>query len=449
MRLITMYAVACIMACLFIFNNEVAYAQDDKNEIKANELIAEAQASSSGSERRELYDKALKLLEKAGYGLEANAIIADAMVEVKDYTNAARYYGYAKDDFKKEGLMKIGAAYIIDAEEDPKKASTYYNKAISYYRKAKEEELGNKMVGDSHFEQGIDHYDWALTNYVRANAIEDIGKVAEAYYAAGEKYYGTAAEAYSRAGNTEYFIKSGDLYFEIGDYEAAYAQYDTANHMDGIIKFADQMASMGDFTSANLQYRKVANYYEAQQNTDKLLSLAKKVYERGSYEQAAIFYEKAGKQKEAQKAELYHAIKMLDLSQAEDIAEKSGNTEMAGVIKKNWNYLEDLKEVAERFDQIKGDEPFVQMQLNEATQKREPNADDMKVFENHYNSFKGDILGELNTLSSTYNRLSDSSLQLIMRQRFVEYGAVRNVMDTNTFKRKLSDGQVQAQHLYM
>ena len=43
----------------------------------------------------------------------------------------------------------------------------------------------------------------------------------------------------------------------------AYAQYDTAKYMEGIIKFSDKMFSMGDMHSANLQYSKVADYYEA------------------------------------------------------------------------------------------------------------------------------------------------------------------------------------------
>ena len=449
MQSIITYATTCLIISLLWLTPNYAYAQEDKNEIKANELIEEAATNSSPSERRVLYEKALKLLEKAGYDKKANAIIADAMVEIKDYNSAARYYGYAEPEQKKEGLMKIGDAYIQDAKEEPAKALKHYDKAVSYYGKAKEKNLGYIRVGDAYFEEGIESYENALKNYVFGKASDKINLLGDTYYAAGEKYYSFAAKAYSLVGTEENFIKSGNLYFDIAEYELAYAQYDTAKYMDGIIKFSDKMFSLGDVNSGNLQYSKVADFYEKKGNDDKLLSLAVKLYDSGRYNLAALFYQKAGVNDKAAKCELYHAIKAFDLPQAEAISTQMSDAVMTAVLKKNTSYLESFKAIATLFDQIKKDEPYVQMRLNETTQKNEPDKADMKIFEENYNALRSDILKELNNLTITFGKLSDETLKKIVRQRFLEYGAVRNILDPLTFKQKLSDSEVKTVDTFM
>ena len=62
-----------------------------------------------------------------------------------------------------------------------------------------------------------------------------------------------------------------------------------------------------------------------------------------------------------------------------------------------------------------------------------PSEADQKTLEDYYKSIRDQIIKNVYTVSAAYAKLKDEDLKKFTRQRFLQFGAIRNILDNETF----------------
>lgn len=442
-------AITVLGVCFLMFIGLSVYAQD-KNTAKAEEALKKA-VTQKGEDKQDLLKKAEDLYVKSGLTQkDAYAKIADALVEAKDYTGAQTFYGRAGGDNKTEGFKKIADGYLEDAgSADAKNEPKLLKKVIDNYTKAKDPKTGYAKVGDYYMAKGPDFLQQALDNYEQGGASEQLTKIAEDFYSKGAEFYPKAAYAYEKTGTPEGYKKAGDIYWSIKDTSKAYAAYDKGNDMDGIKKYADALYAKGDVDAANAQYQKISDYYIANKNIDGLTKLAKAAFDKADYGLAAMYYEKMSDTKNAEKAQSYDALFKFDFDEAVKHFDASEDHETAKAIQDNLKVLQTLQPIIDEFELIKNNQPYVGSETNEVTGKKVENAKDKANFIAYYKAYISSVSDKVFQVSAAYAKLNNSTLKQVVQKRFLQYGAVRNLLNNDTFTKKKEKAQVKVDDIIM
>jgi hypothetical protein len=232
--------------------------------------------------------------------------------------------------------------------------------------------------------------------------------------------------------NEEGYKKAGDLYFSAGDYSNAFTAYDKGGVAEGIKKYADKLYEEGDASSADAQYVKAAEVFATKQNNTALVDMAKTAEERGKYTMAADFYTKGGEPNKATKARAYGNLTTFDFEGAKTEFTTFGDAEMVKAIDANMKYLTPLKDAATFLDDTKLAAPRIDP--TDATTAEQNTM--------YYKDNLSSIVDNVYIVSTNVSKITNPALKDALMRKFKQYGAVRNVLDPNTFAKKLKKEQV-------
>ena len=82
---------------------------------KGKETLVKAMEQKDAAKRNEMVQKATESFQKGGMKREMYALIGDAFLEKKDFTNAQSNYSRCDKPEKKEGMKKLAEAYVEEA----------------------------------------------------------------------------------------------------------------------------------------------------------------------------------------------------------------------------------------------------------------------------------------------------------------------------------------------
>ncbi len=421
-----------IMCCLFIAPTLIA---QDKNVIKADELLAKGVESTNATEKRELIEKAVDLYEKSGMGKELFEIVGDALVAGKDYASAARYYLRGTPEVKKAGYGKIGDAMVADAGEsgDDKEVAKLIKGAVSNYRKSENPEAGYKNIGDFYYAMGKGQYDNALEYYIMGKAFEDVKKIADGYIAAGMDT--SAAKSYERLNTDEGYNAAGAIHEKIGDYSSAYLAYEKAGNIDGLLRYANRLFATGNIDAGKPQYQKIAALYVAKNDNAGLEKLAEAASKYGQYELSNELYMQINNFNKAEMALVYNDLINFNYEGAVEHATKAEEMSLVAAINSSKATLDVLQKIITEFELIKANEPFVTKQFDD-NKNLILSAEDMESYKYYYADYKNKIADLTFSLASNYTKLNNDVIKQVMRTKFSGYGAVRTLLDKNFVKKK-------------
>jgi hypothetical protein len=422
-------------ASLFTFTEVNA---QNKDIAKVDEYIQKALAEQDKNKKAVLYNKAVEVITTAKLGKEQYVKLGDAYLEEGDVVKASQFFMRCDAADKKEGYVKIGNKLIEMAPEDPKSEPKNMKKAIDYYTKPGKTVEGYEAVGNSYYNRGKEFYLKAAEYYAQGGLSEKLEKIATELVASNEKI--KAAEVYLKMNNAEGFKKAGDLYFEAEDYIHAFDAYNEGKIGEGIQKYGDKAYADGKFSEGDAMYNRAAEIYVEKNDSKGLISLGAAAEKRGNYTMAANMYEKGGATDKAGNARAYEALYLLEFDAAKTALEGINDFETAKSIAANLKYLNPLKEVATIFEDIKQNQPYISM-VEDETGKKSPNPADVTNFNEYYKGLAGTIFDNVNILSLNIPKITNARLKDVMMKKFMQYGAVRNILDSN-FNKKLQKTQV-------
>jgi tetratricopeptide (TPR) repeat protein len=426
---------AIIVFMLFVFATQA----QDKNIAKVDEYIAKAKSATDAAKKTEWFNKASEIIMTNKLGKEQFVKIGDAYLEEGDITNAAKYFMRCDKTDKAEGYVKIGHKMVEQAFDDPKAEAKTMRKAIDYFTKGGAAKEGYEAVGDAYYEKGKDSYLKAADYYAQGGVAAKLEKIAGEFLSDNKP--DLAADVYMKANTPEGYKKAGDLYFSAGEYNDAFTAYEKAGYAEGIKKYADKLYQDGQVSDAEAQYNKVADMYAAKSNVSGLNELAQSAENRGNYAMAAALYEKAGDNDKAGKARAYDRLFALDFDGAKSEFTTLGNADMVKAITANMKFLTPLKDAAEYFDEVKRAEPPVSYVVDTVTKKKTPVKTDIDAFNSYYKEAMTTIVDNCYIVSANVPKILHAGLKEAMMKRFKQYGAVRNILDSN-FGKKLSKEQI-------
>ena len=93
--------------------------------------------------------------------------------------------------------------------------------------------------------------------------------------------------------------------------------------------------------------------------------------------------------------------------------------------------------------------PFVNLITDSVTGKSVPSSSDQKTQEDYYKSIREPIIKNVNDIAANYAKLTDNNLKKYVRLRFLRYGAVRNILDKETFVAKKLKADIKVRDLIL
>ncbi|MCS6933545.1 MAG: hypothetical protein NZM35_00150 [Chitinophagales bacterium] len=428
------YTTRLISACVLCFIVLAATAQNKDIE-KGKEILAKAMQQTDAAKRQELVNKAIESFQKGGLKQELYAIIGDAFLEKKDYTNAANNYNRCAKPEKREGMKKIAEAYVEDAfsADDPKNEAKNLKKAMDFYTKAEAAKEGARVIGDRYYEKGFEFYNKALDYYLLGDAKVKVEQIAEEYFAKGGDNEVKAAEIYLKLKTTEGYKKAGDIYYNRNEFGKAIEAYIAGAIEEGIQKYADYLYSENRIEEADNLIMRLADAMSEKKDDEALEKLAAKTMNKGSYALASKLYDKAGNINLGDKCRAYDALVNFRLDEAKGLFNSTGDAASAKMITDNEKVLTLLRDIAENMEEIKKNAPYVTLLIDSTTGKSYASPSDQKLQEDYYKSVKDQIIKNVNDIAANYAKLNNETLKKFVRQRFLRYGAVRNILDKDTF----------------
>jgi len=421
----------------------------NKNVDKGKETLTKAMEQ-TGAKRQELIGKAREEFQKGGLKpQEVATLMGDAYLEKNDLADAATAYGSASKDDKKEGLKKVADAYVEQAfGEDDKAQPKTLSKAMSLYNKADATKEGARNIGDKFYEKGEAAYPQALNYYVTGGASAQVEQIAKSYFAKGGDNEDKAAETYLKLKTPEGAKSAGDIYYNRQEYQKAIEAYLSGGVSEGIHKYADYLYGDNRNEEADALIMKLADAYVEKKN-DGLEKLASEVMAKGDYAMAAKIYDKAGNGSSADKCKAYDALVSFRFDDAKAAFSSIGDDATAKMITDNEKALTPLKDLADNFDELMKAAPYVTWLMDTVTGKSSPSADDERTREDYYKSIRDQIIKNVNAVSTDYFKLTSPDIKKFVRQRFLKYGAVRNILDKETFMVKKQKADIRTKDVIL
>lgn len=409
-------------------------AAQNKDIEKGKEILAKAMDQTDAAKRQELVTKAVESFQKGGLKQELYALVGDAFLEKKDYTNAASNYSRCAKPEKKEGMKKIAEAYVEDAfSGEEKNLAKSLKKAMDYYAKGDAAKEGARYIGDKFYEKGMDSYPKAIEYYVIGEANVKLEQIAKEYFEKGGDHEVKAAETYLKMKTADGYKKGGDIYYNRKEFGKAIEAYIAGAIEEGILKYADYLyAEHRDEEADNLIMR-LGDAYSEKKNDEALEKLAAGTMNKGSYLLASKLYDKAGNVTMGDKCRGYDALMGFRLEEAKGLFNNVGDAAAAKMITDNEKALNPLKDIADNMEDLMKNAPFVTLITDSVTGKSYPSPSDQKMQEDYYKSIREQIIKNVNDIALNYAKLTDANLKKYVRQRFMRYGAVRNILDKDSF----------------
>lgn len=412
----------------------VAMAQN-KDIDKGKEALNKAMEQKDAAKRQDGINKAKESFQKGGMKpQEISALIGDAYLEKGDLVNATNAFNASTKEAKKDGLKRVAEAYVEQAfsSDDPKQQPKLIAKAMSFFYKADALKDGARLVGDRYYEQGESSYDLALNYFIMGEVPSKVEQIAIEYYKKGGEGESKAAETYTKLKTPEGYRKAGDIYFERKEYQKSIDAYQAGNNAEGIKKYADHLYSQHRDEEADNFYVKIAEVYAGKDDAA-LEKLASECKNKNRYGLAARIYEKAGNSTLADKNWGYQKLIDFDLDSAKLFFTNVNDMAMVKTINDNVKLLQPLKDLAENFDDLIRAAPQVNMLTDSVSGKAVPSESDQKLLDDYYKSIKDQIAKNVFDVSAGVSKLTNPDLKKYAKIRFWKYGAIRNILDQESF----------------
>jgi hypothetical protein len=411
-----------------------AFAQS-KDVDKGKEMLTKAMDQKDPAKRQDMINNAKAMLQKGGLKPQEMAtLVGDAYLDKGDLVNAANSYSAASKEDRKEGFKKVADAYVDAAfAGDDKSQDKSIKKAMDYYRKADAYKEGARTVGDKYYEKGPDSYAKALDYYIQGDAKVKIEAIANDYYNKGGDNVNKAAEVYLKLKSTEGYHKAGDIYYSQKEYQKASEAYLAGNDVEGIRKYADYLYAQNRSDEADNLVVKLGEIYANQKDDAGLEKLASECMNKGSYGLAARIYDKAGNTTLSDKCFGDAALIAFNIDSAKIFFGAVNDANMLKAINDNAKTLSVLKDAADNFEDLMKLAPPVNMIVDSVTGTSTPSPADQKLLEDYYKSVRDQIIKDCYDVSANINKLTSADLKKFARIRFRRYGAVRNILDADSF----------------
>jgi hypothetical protein len=439
---------AASMVMLFSISQVSAQSKD---ETKAREALSKAMTQTDAAKRQEGINKAKEAFMKAGMKpQEVSAIVGDAYLEKGDLVNATNSYNAATKELKKEGLKKVAEAYVEQAFGEDEKAQTKsLSKAMALFGKSDATKEGARMIGDRFYEKGMGSYPKALEYYVMGDGAVKIEQIAKEYFDKGGDNEEKAAETYLKLKTPEGAKKAGDIYYNRNEFQKAIEAYLSGGVEEGIQKYADYLYSENRSDEADNLIMRLGDAYSEKKNDDAVEKLAARTMNKGSYALAAKLYDKAGNVTMGDKCRAYDALIGFRLEEAKGLFTTSNDVAMVKMINDNQKVLTPLTDLADNMEDLMKNAPPVNLITDSVTGKSVPSASDQKMQEDYYKSIREQIIKNVNDIATNYAKLTDPNLKKFVRQRFLRYGAVRNILDKDTFMAKKQKADIKVKDVIL
>jgi len=365
---------------------------------------------------------------------EQAVLLGDAYLDKGDLENAKNSYNGAAKEDKKEGLKKVADAYAEAAfSGDEKTMGKSLSKAMDLYGKADARKEGARNIGDKFYAKGPDSYSKALDYYIIGGSEVKVESIAKELFDKGGENEDKAAEVYMKIKTPTGYKKAGDIYFNKKEYQKAIEAYQAGNVSEGLKKYADFLYTQNRNDEADNFYVKVAEIMATDKDDAALEKLGSEVTAKGRYDLAGRIYDKAGNSTMADKSHAYEYLTALKLDSAKVFFTNINDMAMVKTITDNEKALMPLKDIADNFDEIQKGAPFVTMITDSVTGITTPSASDQKTLEEYYKSVRDQIVKNVMDVSAKMAKVTNPDLAKYARQRFLRYGAIRKILDPNTF----------------
>jgi hypothetical protein len=446
MRIRNILTVSMVM--LFSLSQVLAQSKD---ETKARETLSKAMTQTDAAKRQEGINKAKEGFMKAGMKpQEISAIVGEAYLNKGDLVNATNAYNASTKELKKEGLKKVAEAYVEQAfNEDDKAQTKSLTKAMSLFGKADASKEGARMIGDRFYEKGVSSYPRALEYYVIGDGAVKIEQIAKEYFEKGGENEIKAAETYLKLKTAEGAKKAGDIYYDRNEFQKAIDAYLSGGVEEGIQKYADYLYAENRSEEADNLIIRLGDAYSEQKNDDAVEKLAARTMNKGSYALAAKLYDKAGNVTMGDKCRAYDALVGFRLEEAKGLFSTINDEAMVKMIDANQKALGPLTDLGDNMEDLMKNAPFVNLITDSVTGKSVPSSSDQKMQEEYYKSIREQVIKNVNEIASNYAKLTDPNIKKFVRQRFLRYGAVRNILDKETFIAKKQKADIKVKDLVL
>lgn len=444
--------VLSVTAVLVLFLFQATAADNkDKEVAKSKEVLAKAFEQKDAAKKSEMISKAREGFQKAGLKPQEIAVImGDAYLDKGDLQNAASQYGSASKEDKKEGLKKVADAYVETAFNGDEKAETKaINKAMDYYRKADALKEGARGIGDKYYAKGASGYNKALEYYIIGGSDVKIEQMAKEYFDKGGENVDKAAGVYMKLKTPVGYKKAGDIYYDEKEYQKAIDAYQAGNVVEGIKKYAEHLYATNRNEEADNLIVKIAEILATEKNDEALEKLASDITNKGSYGLASRIYDKAGNTTMSDKSKGYAELVNLNLDAAKALFTNVNDMAMVKNINDNVKTLTALKDIGENFDEVMKGAPFVNMIVDSVTGQSSPSQSDQKTLEDYYKSVREQIIKNTFDVSANMAKLTTPDLKKYVRIRFMKYGAVRKILDTETFAIKKQKADIKVKDVVL
>ena len=111
----------------------------------------------------------------------------------------------------------------------------------------------------------------------------------------------------------------------------------------------------------------------------------------------------------------------------------SNDAAMIKAIDDNTKVLNALKDIADNFAELKRSAPSAIPIIDTVTGQSAPSASDQKTLDEYYKSIMSQSIKNVNDVSVNMAKLKSPDLQKYARLGFLRYGAIRNILDNQTF----------------
>lgn len=430
--------VACCTALLIFVMQALA---QNKEIDKGKEELTNAFKQKDAQKKQEMIAKAKETLQKGGMKPQEMAVlVGDAYLDNGDLVNAQNSYAAASKEDRKEGYKKVADA-MVDAAfsgdesdaKNEKNETKMVNKAMSLYNKAGAADEGARNIGDKYYAKGPAGLDKALDFYIQGKADAKLEGIAKEYFDKGGDNEDKAAEIYMKLKTPEGYGKAGDIYYNRKEYQKASDAYLAGNNAEGIRKYADYLYSQHRNEEGDNMFVKLAKIYNNQKDMDALEKLANECTAKGSYALASRIYDQAGNSTMSDKCKGYAKLIDFDLDSAKLLFTSVGEQNMVKAINDNTKLLTPLKDVSDNFEELKRNEPSITAITDSVTGVSKPSDSDQKTLEDYYKSIRDQVIKDVFQVSAAYGKLTDAELKKFTRQRFLQFGAIRSILDNETF----------------
>jgi tetratricopeptide (TPR) repeat protein len=372
---------------------------------------------------------------------EGSIAIGDAFYNKGDLKTASRWYGKGGKENKTETSKKIGEAYLEDAfnETDPKLQKKAFDNSYKNLSKAYGAEEANRMIGNEFFDMGADQYPKAIEYYQKANYNEGILMIGD-IYASKPETIGKAADIYVITKSKEGYRKAGDLYYNQGNYVKAMEYYVAGGVIDGYKKYAIELKKAGKTEMYNTVCEIISDSLKAQGKDDDVREIAIGAERDNNFVLAASLYKKLNEKELEAKYNAYIQMMKLEAVPAKELFQAMGREDMVRDIDANIKQLTTLQQSMMSLNELQKGAPKLSTKINQSTGMAEYDARDLSLRDQYYGNpaTQKSISDVVYQISKDFQTLKvNEELRGLIRQSFLTYKPVKNILDTYTFTKKI------------